>query len=940
MKPYTFPYPYSTLPNAPKGILPTAPSVLNNVFTGDTVEFTNNWLRADENSSNTLKIPFHGNYFSGVDSNYKESVFTTKENVVSNAIKYLDERFPKITISSVSSGTFSSFFSESVNYTGPYEFDGFLSIHKIPSFEFEAGAIDKFFYGFTSKTYDGTGGVEDIVFGILIDGVNVKLVINGIVVDSGTLSSSLKTVSFPEITFLKDSVDGYLNKVPSGVVITLNETTTLETSSVVPINTYNIKFFTEWDISLLEEITISGNDFNLYQEVDNVNDFNLDISLTSGGSSTPSVFIHIPSFSTNPVPGNTAPVITSVAPTTFVNETLFNYQLSYTDEEVGGAEFFISSSVPGPSISSTGLISWIPNTGEEDVTVEVLVTDVGGLVSSQSFVLSKQAVSIEINSSPSLLNAVLVPYTYQITTNLLTGILYEIVEGPQGMVVNPSTGLISWTPTDSITDYNITVRVSKDGTEDTQSFTIHVFRPIHIESDLFVEQISTPFSVQLEINETQTVSTFSFVDTPPVSMTIDPETGVINWAGSESKTSFVVSVNVSDEYSSHTKSITFKTFIPISFLNPPEDFLWVSETGEFVYELETNDTGELKEFSFEGDPGGGNLFNNGTVGFFVIFEADFFVLKKEFTIKVTDGFSSDFLTVTVIGATEPFLTIDGPREMFINEQKEWTLNFPSDEYDISFLNPINGMSIVNNSLIYTPSVAGTVSPKFILTNKNYPTYSVTSDDYNLQIISIKVYPELKITSTPPSTEIRAGDGWSYTISLSQDEYLNPDQVEIIYDENYFTFTFPTLTLISESAFITSVQINFFIKNSSGEELYRVSEEFELQSTIDIFYETSPDRAYPPVRVGDVTSGHGKYPPQFANAGSPDVFINGKPVMRAFDDWDGHSCSSPNCYHDGTVVFVRNKTVFVNDLPMVTVGDALDCGSVCGEGSPDVFVGGQ
>lgn len=95
-----------------------------------------------------------------------------------------------------------------------------------------------------------------------------------------------------------------------------------------------------------------------------------------------------------------------------------------------------------------------------------------------------------------------------------------------------------------------------------------------------------------------------------------------------------------------------------------------------------------------------------------------------------------------------------------------------------------------------------------------------------------------------------------------------------------------------------------------------------------------------VRVGDLTTGHGPYPPQLAHEGSPNVFINGQPAMRAYDDWDPHCCPSANICHDGLVITTANKTVLVNGSPLVRIGDYLDCGSVCKEGSPNVFVGGD
>ena len=94
-----------------------------------------------------------------------------------------------------------------------------------------------------------------------------------------------------------------------------------------------------------------------------------------------------------------------------------------------------------------------------------------------------------------------------------------------------------------------------------------------------------------------------------------------------------------------------------------------------------------------------------------------------------------------------------------------------------------------------------------------------------------------------------------------------------------------------------------------------------------------------VRLGDVCSGHGCYPPRPNIAASNDVNVNGIGFHRVSDGWATHCCTSiPTECHDGTTI-QGSKTVNVNGLPAARIGDSVSCGSTCLQGSSNVFAGG-
>lgn len=77
----------------------------------------------------------------------------------------------------------------------------------------------------------------------------------------------------------------------------------------------------------------------------------------------------------------------------------------------------------------------------------------------------------------------------------------------------------------------------------------------------------------------------------------------------------------------------------------------------------------------------------------------------------------------------------------------------------------------------------------------------------------------------------------------------------------------------------------------------------------------------------------------AVAGSPTVFVNGKPLLRLNDPGVHSSCCGPNMWK----VAQGSSTVSANGLPVARLGDATKhCGGMgkLVEGSGDVFVGGS
>lgn len=90
------------------------------------------------------------------------------------------------------------------------------------------------------------------------------------------------------------------------------------------------------------------------------------------------------------------------------------------------------------------------------------------------------------------------------------------------------------------------------------------------------------------------------------------------------------------------------------------------------------------------------------------------------------------------------------------------------------------------------------------------------------------------------------------------------------------------------------------------------------------------------RVGDKNTGHDSCSPTNLITGSPNVFVNNKPVGRKGDKYSSHGCISHSSHSD--IISDGSSTVKVNNLPIARVGDKVSIGGSVATGSPNVKAG--
>lgn len=246
------------------------------------------------------------------------------------------------------------------------------------------------------------------------------------------------------------------------------------------------------------------------------------------------------------------PSFTSDPVTQATQDQLYRYEAKATDlDVVNGTGDFLTFSLDlfpnGMTINDmTGLIDWIPTATQVGAhAITVRVTDSGGLFATQSFTVSVA----DVNDAPSFTT---IPpttgtqgqqYAYAVgitdpDPGDLGRFLLELV--PSGMIFNPQTSQLLWTPTaQQVAAHQVQLRVEDQaGAFELQEFTITVANVndppsiISTPGDTGIQGV--PYTYQpvvsdldLGIDENLTFSFDSSV--APEGMTIDPSTGFVEW---------------------------------------------------------------------------------------------------------------------------------------------------------------------------------------------------------------------------------------------------------------------------------------------------------------------------------------------------------------------------------------------------------------------------
>ena len=264
---------------------------------------------------------------------------------------------------------------------------------------------------------------------------------------------------------------------------------------------------------------------------------------------------------------NFAPTITSTPLTIAEANQLYTYDVNAAGNPT--PTYALAEAPAGMSIDPvSGLISWTPNSsGDFEVTVEAS----NGIapLASQSYTLTvtEEDFTPEFNSIPitfAVLNGL---YTYDVEAVGNPAPTYSLLLAPEGMTIDPISGLISWTPTLAGV-FEVTIVASNGvGPDVQQSFMLTVteaeFAPVITSSPLTMALVNEAYTYAVQSTGSP-APTYS-IDAPP-GMTVDPVSGIITWTP-ENVGEFEVTVTASngimpDAIQSYTLIVTEEEFAP------------------------------------------------------------------------------------------------------------------------------------------------------------------------------------------------------------------------------------------------------------------------------------------------------------------------------------------------------------------------------------------
>ncbi|MBB6612666.1 DUF4082 domain-containing protein [Pontibacter sp. Tf4] len=276
---------------------------------------------------------------------------------------------------------------------------------------------------------------------------------------------------------------------------------------------------------------------------------------------------------------NRAPVLAAINNKTVAEGSVLTFTASATDADVPAnrLSYSLVGAPTGAAINpESGAFAWTPTEEQNGThTFTVKVTDNGTPILSDS---EEITVTVTEGNSAPVLTLASVPAAVQELTaftlqasatdpdkpaNTLT---FSLTAAPEGAIINATSGLISWTPTEAQGNgntYNFTVQVSDGALTDSKSFTLKVeevnVAPVlaAIGSKTVVKPNTLTFTARATDADIPANNLVYSLVNAPAGATINSATGAFSWApAADQSGSYTFSVKVSDGALTDAESIT------------------------------------------------------------------------------------------------------------------------------------------------------------------------------------------------------------------------------------------------------------------------------------------------------------------------------------------------------------------------------------------------
>ena len=499
---------------------------------------------------------------------------------------------------------------------------------------------------------------------------------------------------------------------------------------------------------------------------------------------------------------NDSPLITSTAPTTATEDTVYSYSLVVNDPDdtdtATDLTFSLSNAPTGMTISNEGVITWTPLEGVNNSgTITVEVRDGGEDSATADNELFSVAVTA-VNDSPTITSTAPVTaiedveYTYQVITsdpddtNNGTDITFALSNAPTGMNVS-NTGLVTWTPTEGVTSAeNITLTVSDGGedsaTSDAETFTINV-TPVNdapsitsaattsaVEGFLYTYQVTVS---DPDDSNNGSDLTFNIINAPTGDMAIS-NTGILTWTPVEGTTSSgEITISVADGGEDSALAATQTFTIVVSVFNTAPVITSTAsnsatEDVNYTYQLVIDDiddpnNGADLTFSLTNQPQGMTISNTGEINWT---PTEGVTTSGTFTVSVADGGENDAppatetITIDVTPVNDsPVITSSAPTAVVEANLYSYQLdvNDPDDTpagLTFTLTNAPAGMTITELGLInWTPENGVLTSGEVTVSVSDGGEDGAMADLQSFTVAVSEFNTSPTITSAPLTTAI-------------------------------------------------------------------------------------------------------------------------------------------------------------------------------------------
>lgn len=306
-------------------------------------------------------------------------------------------------------------------------------------------------------------------------------------------------------------------------------------------------------------------------------------------------------------PINADPEILSSPPVEAYLANQYLYRVQVVDVNGDPLTFTLDTAPVGMAVDADGLVSWTPTPAQVGSSVvRIMVEDGrgGSAVQEYSLLVDTQPVNQapQITSIPKTTAVAGQAYNFQPTAVDANNdtLVWELVSGPIGMSINPSSGTLNWLPTiGDLGSEQVVIRVFDTSAAFSElGYTLNVRAvntpPVIQSVPLTSASVGATFLHQVQATDVDGDQLNFALVAAPAGMVIDSLTGLIQWTpvgGQEG--SNAVDVRVSDGNGGFAdQSFVIQTAAGISNLNPtitsaPSFFAGVGDL--YSYDVEATD---------------------------------------------------------------------------------------------------------------------------------------------------------------------------------------------------------------------------------------------------------------------------------------------------------------------------------------------------------------